>query len=200
MLNRIALGIVVMVLTAVEGVAQTPPPPGNPTTLAIYESAGGGCTLSVTPDQTVRFGEQILMKNNSSDPGTIYQRDGFWNVQLAVGAERGTVTMHSAGTYLSACVPGQWKAPLRLRPKAPASPTGNSFIVAWADQGAPSTWRYGVQYRIGQGAWRAWRSGTSQRAATFQGQNGRTYFFRARTIRPSANKRTDWSPARRVVT
>lgn len=198
-MKNIALGIAVVVLTAVEGFAQTPPPPGATTTLTIYDGAGGGCTLGVSPDQKVQFGEQILMKNGSSNPGTIYQRDGFWNVPLGVGAER-TMKMHGAGTYLSACVPGQWEAPLRLLPKAPAAPPGNSFTVMWADQGAPSTWRYGVQYRIGQGSWRGWRSGTAQRSAVFSGQNGKTYFFRARTVRPSANKRTDWSPARRVVT
>jgi hypothetical protein len=76
-MKNIALGIAVVVLTAVEGVAQTPSPPGATTTLTIYDSAGGGCTLGVSPDQKVQFGEQILMKNGSSNPGTIYQRDGF---------------------------------------------------------------------------------------------------------------------------
>jgi hypothetical protein len=56
-----------------------------------------------------------------------------------------------------------------------------------------------LQYRIGQGDWRVWKSGTALRTAVFNGLNGRTYFFRARTVRV-AGKSTDWSPARKVVT
>lgn len=199
MVKRLVLGIVVVIMSAIEGIAQVPPPNLNPTTLAIWDSTDLSCVVGATPNPTVKLGERVTLKNNSSDPGTIYQRDGFWNVNLAVAAEK-YMTMHAAGTYFSACIPGQWEGPLRLLPKAPASPAGNSFTVTWADQGALATWRYGVQYRIGQGVWRGWKSGTSQRSAVFQGQNGKTYFFRARTIRPSANKKTDWSPARKVVT
>lgn len=199
MVKRLVLGIVVVIMSAIEGIAQVPPPNLNPTTLAIWDSTDLSCVVGATPNPTVKLGERVTLKNNSSDPGTIYQRDGFWNVNLAVAAEK-YMTMHAAGTYFSACIPGQWEGPLRLLPKAPAAPAGNSFTVTWADQGALATWRYGVQYRIGQGVWRGWRSGTSQRSAVFQGQNGKTYFFRARTIRPSANKKTDWSPARKVVT
>jgi hypothetical protein len=198
MMKRLILGIAVVMLSAVEGIAVSPPNP-NPTTLAIYDSADLSCVVGVTPNPTVRFGERITLKNNSSHAGTIYQRDGFWNVHLTTTAEK-YMTIHGAGTYLSACIPGQWEGPLRLLPKAPPSPPGTSFAVMWADQGALATWRYSVQYRIGQGVWRGWKSGTTQRSAVFQGQNGRTYFFRARTIRPSTHQTTNWSPGRKVVT
>jgi hypothetical protein len=197
-MKRLVLAIAFVMLSVVESIAVSPPNL-NPTTLAIYDSADLSCTVGATPDPTVGFGERVTLKNNSSDPGTIYQRDGFWNVHLAVAAEK-YMTMHGAGTYLSACIPGQWEGPLRLLPKAPPSPPGTSFTVMWADQGALATWRYSVQYRIGQGVWRAWKTGTSQRSAVFQGQDGKTYFFRARTIRPATGKKTDWSPGRKVTT
>lgn len=175
------------------------PPPGGGTVLSVLDSAGGGCTLGVSPDPGVSLGERITVRNDSSGATTVYQRDGFWTVSLGVGVEK-SVRVFGAGTYFSACIPGQWKAPLKARPTAPASPPGNSFQVRWAVDAAPATYRYGVQYKVGQGIWKAWKSGTALRAAKFAGSEGKTYYFRARTIRPAANKRTDWSPTRRVVT
>jgi hypothetical protein len=178
--------------------AQTPPPPQPSTTITVLDAASGGCTLGVTPDARVRLGERVDVRNGSSSSATVFSRGGFWTVSLGVGVEK-TIRVFGAGTYLSACVPGQWKAPLRARPVAPGSPPGNSFSVRWADPDTPGTWRFGVQYRIGQGTWRPWKSGTALHASTFSGSNGRTYFFRARTIR-NGGSRSDWSPTRRVVT
>jgi hypothetical protein len=176
-------------------IAQAPLP--EFTSVAVSEGLTGDCTLLVSPDPKVLLGNPLRLKNQWSEQATIYQRDGFWQKTLVVNAES-SVKIVGAGTYLSACIPGDWKAPIKVPLKAPGAPAGNSFKVTWADPAAPATLRYGVQYRIGQGNWKAWKSGTSQRSATFAGAEGKTYYFRARTVK--AGKATDWSPPRRVRT
>jgi len=166
----------------------------------VLDTSGGGCTLATIPDPKSKFGGVIKMVNGGTLPVTIYQRGGFWQKSLGVGASNGSVRMHAAGSYLSACVPGQWQAPIQVLPTAPARPATNSFRVTWADNAALAGWRYGVQYRIGQGVWKQWKAGTGLKSAIFNGANAKTYFFRARTIRPVTNQKTDWSPPRRVAT
>jgi hypothetical protein len=195
-----SLMLVTIAVAASSGptIAQTPPPPGPRTVLWALTQADLSCGLGVQPDAIHPLGDPVTIRNGCSGNQTVYQRDGFWTVALASGAERDKRILGS-GTYLSAVVPGEWHAPIRVLPKAPAAPPTNSFTVRWADNAAPTTWRYGLQYRIGQGDWRVWKSGTALRTAVFNGLNGRTYFFRARTVRV-AGKATDWSPARKVVT
>lgn len=101
------------------------------------------------------------------------------------------------GSGMSGCGAGPWQAPISVRPRAPASPVKDSFRVTWASD-APAAWRFGVQFRIGQGIWRSWKPGTALELAVFNGRNGKVYFFRARTTKDC--KATDWSPSRRVVT
>jgi hypothetical protein len=173
-----------------------PPSPSDSTTLSVVPS-GYGCTLETVPDGNAKFGEMIAMVNGSPTTVTIYQRDGFWQRPLAPMASDDSVHVRAAGTYLSGCVVGQWQAPISVRPRAPASPVKDSFRVTWAS-GAPAAWRFGVQFRIGQGIWRSWRSGTAFESAVFNGRNGKVYFFRGRTTKDG--KTTDWSPSRRVVT
>lgn len=148
----VALVLLGTVLGAAHAVAQTPPPPSPATKLQVSDATDLGCTLSVTPDPNVKLGERITVYNGSSRFETVTQREEFWNVSLGVGAEK-SVRVFGAGMYLSACEVGEWKAPLRARPSAPGSPATNSFRATWAVDVAPATWRYGVQYRIGQGDW-----------------------------------------------
>jgi hypothetical protein len=193
------LFVACIALTAGNASAIDVPPPGYPTTLQVLGDGGGGCGLSTVPDAVHPLGGTVRMWNGSDTSATIYQRDGFWTKTIAVGDEK-FQEIFGAGTYLSACIPGQWEAPIKVLPRAPGAPSTNSFKVTWADDAAPATWRYGVQYRIGQGVWKVWKSGTALRSATFNGMNGKTYFFKARTTRPAAGEKTDWSPARKVVT
>jgi hypothetical protein len=181
---------------------QVPPPPPHislPTNLNVIEGPLGTCFLVVLPDSKAGFGDTIRMWNSTPESVTITQRDGFWTKTLPPDGRNESVRMRGAGTYLSACAFGQWEAPIKVLPKAPAAPAKNSFRVTWADDAAPATWRFGVQYRVGQGVWKQWKSNTAFRSAIFVGANGKTYFFRARTARTLVEK-TDWSPSRRVVT
>jgi hypothetical protein len=177
--------------------AALPPPPSSSTTLSVLVASSYGCTLETLPDRNAKFGETIAMVNGSSTTVTIYQRDGFWQKPLAPMASDDSVHVRAAGTYLSGCAVGQWQAPISVRPRAPGSPVKHSFRVTWAS-GAPAAWRFAVQVRVGQGIWRSWKSATAFESAVFNGRNGKTYFFRARTTKEG--KTTDWSPSRRVVT
>jgi hypothetical protein len=162
-----------------------------PTYLNVIEDPYGDCYLIVLPDAKAGFGHVIKMWNSAIEPVTISQRDGFWTKTLPPNGENDSVRMHGSGTYLSSCIPGRSEAPIKVLPKAPAAPAKNAFQVTWADDAAPATWRFGVQYRVGQGVWRQWQSGTALRSAIFVGANGKTYFFRARTARTLVEK-TDW--------
>jgi hypothetical protein len=177
--------------------AALPPPLSSSTTLSVLVASSYGCTLETVPDGNAKFGETIAMVNGSSTAVTIDQRDGFWQKPLAPMTSDDSVHMRAAGTYLSRCGSGPWHAPINVRPKAPASPVKDSFRVTWAS-GAPAAWRFGVQFRIGQGIWRSWKSATALESAVFNGRNGKVYFFRGRTTKDG--KTTDWSPSRRVVT
>ncbi|MGH7540541.1 MAG: hypothetical protein ACRELC_06050 [Gemmatimonadota bacterium] len=177
-------------------------PPTPATTLWLLDSLDGtegDCRLSAMPDPKVKLGERVTVRNGTSSHVTLFQRQGFWTLNLGSGAEK-MIRIHGAGTYLSACVPGQWDGPLRARPTAPRSPDGDAFTVTWAGQSAPNKWRYGVQYRIGQRAWKRWKAATALRSDSFHGTDGKTYSFRARTIRPASGQKSDWSPTRKVVT
>ncbi len=176
--------------------AALPPPPSSSTTLSVVASSYG-CTLETVPEGNAKLGETIAMVNGSSTTVTIYQRDGFWQKTLTPMTSDNSVHMRAAGTYLSACGAGPWHAPISVRPRAPASPVRDSFRVTWASD-APAAWRFGVQFRIGQGIWRLWKPATALESAVFNGRNGKVYFFRARTTKDG--KTTDWSPSRRVVT
>jgi hypothetical protein len=176
---------------------QAPPPPST-NTLWILDTTDGGCGLSTTPDERLRLGEDFKIRTGSDSAGTVTQREGFWSVSLPSGQEIEGFRVRGSGTYLSSCSPGDWQGPIRVPPRAPGSPADDSFTVRWAIGAAPAAWRYSIQYRIGQGSWRAWRTSTALKAAEFNGSGDRVYFFRARTIR--SGMATDWSPPRRVNT
>jgi hypothetical protein len=195
--HSITLLMIAVAVTPAPAIAQSPPAPQ--TILWALTQADLSCGLSVLPDAFHRLGDFFTIRNGcDGTTQTVYQREGFWTVTLASGAERERRILGS-GTYLSAVVIGEWHAPIKVRPIAPAAPSTNAFGVRWAVSASPPTWRYGVQYRVGQGEWKPWKSGTALRTAVFDGVNGKTYFFRARTIRV-AGKATDWSPGRKVVT
>jgi hypothetical protein len=138
------------------------------------------------------------MLNGSSSSETIYQRDGFWTKTLAVGAEK-LQKIFGSGTYFSACIPGQWKAPIRVKPKAPASPATNSFR---GDMGGRCcsrdvALRGPVQDRprgleameVGDGSAVGDLRRGEREDLLLQGPN-----------REDSDKKTDWSPAPRVQT
>jgi hypothetical protein len=64
----------------------------------------------------------------------------------------------------------------------PAESAQPSFLVQWSGRDdASGVWSYDLQVRDGpDGEWNDWQSWTAQTSAAFVGQDGHTYYFRAR--------------------
>jgi hypothetical protein len=82
-----------------------------------------------------------------------------------------------------------------------AAPLGRPFTVRWALSGTDTGSSWDVQFRIGGGAWRNWKTDTTALRAVFgkdnrpvHVKNGKRYSFRARSMAGSAASR--WSPVK----
>ncbi len=88
---------------------------------------------------------------------------------------------------------------VRVKPKVVAEPRGLSFTVQWATDATNTGSTFDVQYRVGSGDWRRWKSDTATNSKTFgkEGspvtvQSGTRYSFRARSQKEFST--SDWSP------
>lgn len=110
----------------------------------------------------------------------------------------------SAGSFSYRCevhssMTGKVSVPVSIFRGEEALPT-----VTWAADGTNTGTKFDVQYRVGDNAWKTWRSDTTDLEATFglggdpvTLKIGKTYRIRARS-----QKRADtsaWSPARKYV-
>jgi hypothetical protein len=81
------------------------------------------------------------------------------------------------------------------------APAGLNFGVRWANGRTNTGTRFDVQFRVGSGKWRAWRTNTKTSAGVFgrggrpvKVANGRRYSFRARSQKKKSE--SDWSPVK----
>jgi plastocyanin len=96
----------------------------------------------------------------------------------------------SAGTFPYHCRKhgingGTMLGVVTVAPQVAAAPTGLPFTVKWATAASNTGAGYDVQYRIGSGTWRNWKSNTSAPSAVFGARSnpvavarGKTYSFR----------------------
>lgn len=111
----------------------------------------------------------------------------------------------SAGTFPYVCeIHGAMTGLVRVRPRISSAPTGAPFTVRWATSATNTGSRFRVEYRVGDGAWRLWRSATTAPSATFGSSSqpvravaGRTYSFRVRSLRGA--DASGYSPASRFT-
>ena len=173
-----------------------PPPPAF---LSIFPNGQSpGCYLYPNGHKEP-IGGGFVIENHDTVKRKVTQTAGFWSVNLNRNQSKG-FTLHAAGTYLQSCAGGPAAAPMSVPVTAPVHAASRSFRVTWADGGAPSTWTYGVQYRIGSGRIVFWKANTTARSAIFPGAGGKTYYFRARVRNPTTGKKTAWSPLKKVTT
>lgn len=108
----------------------------------------------------------------------------------------------SAGTYPYVCAvhPQSMRGSVRVRPRLGSAPSGAPFTVTWATSATNTGTRFTVQYRVGSGSWRTWRSATSTRSAVFgsggnpvRAKPGTSYSFRVRSH--NGSKASSYSPA-----
>ncbi|MBA2726312.1 MAG: hypothetical protein H0U53_10015 [Actinobacteria bacterium] len=104
----------------------------------------------------------------------------------------------SAGTFHYFCevhgfrgggMDGTVKVPVKLLD----APSGSDFTVVWATSSSNTGTRYTVQYRVGSGVWKNWKTKVTVGKATFtQGSSGTRYSFRAKSLKGDAESK--WSP------
>lgn len=112
----------------------------------------------------------------------------------------------SAGTFSYYCeVHGSRSAGMRGLVRVPvtigAAPASLPFTVKWATAATNTGSKFDVQYRVGSGAWKTWKSDVSGGKATF-GQGAapvsvkadKSYSFRARSKKGDAASK--WSPVK----
>lgn len=114
------------------------------------------------------------------------------------------VRVFSAGTFRYYCevhgsITGGMRGQIRVPVSISSTPSGAPFTVRWAAYGTTTGTRWDVQYRIGDGSWRSWKSTTSAFSAVFGAKDspkrvrsGTTYGIRARSR--NGNAASDWSP------
>ncbi len=110
----------------------------------------------------------------------------------------------SAGTFEYFCTThGSANSGMRGVVKVPArtsaAPAGRPFSVTWATSSTDTGSRFDVQYRVGSGRWRMWKSDTTSVKGTFGARGeplavsrGTRYSFRARSARGA--RTSLWSP------
>jgi hypothetical protein len=84
--------------------------------------------------------------------------------------------------------------PVSAAKKLPVYTTSSSFMVEWSGTdgaGGAGVASYDVQMRDGDGPWSDWVSSTTRTSATFDGMQGRTYYFQVRA-RDRAGNIEEW--------
>jgi plastocyanin len=112
----------------------------------------------------------------------------------------------SAGTFQYHCRKhgingGTMVGVVTVAPQVAAAPAGLPFTVKWATAASNTGNAYDVQYRVGTGAWRSWKSNTSAPSAVFGAQSnpvvvarGKTYSFRV--VSRTGTAKSGLSPVR----
>ena len=109
----------------------------------------------------------------------------------------------SAGSFRYWCeihspdMDGTIAVPVKIR----SAPSGLPFTVAWASLSTTSGSKWDIQYKVGNGLWRNWKTDTTSFKGVFGKRNvpvrvvaGRTYRFRARS--QSGTATSLWAPVR----
>jgi len=140
--------------------------PGN-----LTQTVGGSVHWFGTPGSTTEH--SVLQNQNLFSSGAPRTGLNFTRVFSA-----GTFDYHCAKHGLP--MSGQ----VRVAPQVAAAPAGLSFTVKWATAASNTGRTYDVQYRVGTGAWRTWKS-TGAASAVFGARSapvkvarGKTYSFR----------------------
>ncbi|MDY7042113.1 MAG: hypothetical protein SVX38_14745 [Chloroflexota bacterium] len=116
---------------------------------------------------------------------TIYPVNGQYTVHLPAATNtNGTVPDEFiVGGDPFIIIEGDTQPPTSAVNPLPGITTSTTFTVTWSGSDVGSgLWTYDVQVRDGlNGQWTTWQSWTTQTEATFEGQDGHTYYFRSRT-------------------
>ena len=153
------------------------------------------------PDRVrARIGQEVVWTNAASaqEAHNVREDHKIFYSGTAFDIDLSFSRVFSAGTFHYFCerhgfrrggMDGTVKVPVKLS----AAPSGPNFTVAWATGASNTGSKYTVHYRVGSGAWKTWKAGTSARSATFKGAvSGKRYTFRAKSLKGDAASK--WSP------
>jgi len=162
----------------------------------VFATSVSAATTNVTVSDTRRFlpgsvtaavGGNVHWEADGFDDHSVTQDAGLFNSGPAAPGVNFTRTF-SAGTFPYHCQQHGDQGMVgvvRVAPRVGAAPTGLPFTVTWATAGSNTGTRYDVQYRVGSGAFRTWKSNTSARSAVFGARSapvrvarGKSYSFR----------------------
>ena len=133
----------------------------------------------------------------------VYSSQGMFSSGAPTNSSFTFTRTFSSGTfpYICAVHPSTMRGTVRVKPRVGSAPSGTPFTVTWATGATNTGSRFTVQYKVGSGSWRTWRSATSSLSGVFGSGNqpvravaGRTYRFRARSL--SGDNASSYSPAR----
>ncbi len=156
------------------------------------------------PFVTVAVGDAVhWSKPTTSQAHNVRQSDLLFRSGTATTNPIDYTRRFSAGTFPYFCevhltaMSGKVKVPVKVG----AAPTGPNFTVTWANSSTNTGTTFDVQFRIGSGAWRAWKTGTSAFKAVFGRSDspvhvagGSRYGFRARSKKSGSVSK--WSPVK----
>jgi len=190
----------------------------------IYDDTGTPISTNRPPEVSGKIDPATLVQvsDNAFTPGTVAPKLGtgvFWTRATgSVGnhnvAEVGDIfrsgaattgaidflVTFSAGTFNYECeVHPTMTGIIKVKPKVGAAPTGLPFTVTWATSKTDSGTQFDVQYKIGTGSWKNWKTDTTAFKAVFGKDGspvtvvaGRKYSFRAASQSGAAT--SSWSP------
>ncbi|MBA3430332.1 MAG: hypothetical protein H0U16_02470, partial [Actinobacteria bacterium] len=124
---------------------------------------------------------------SSSDQHNVAQNNRLFRSGAPTPDEIDFTRVFSAGTFPYLCeihggvMNGTVKVPVKLS----AAPAGKPFTVTWATRSSNTGARFAVQFRVGTGKWKTWKSKTKAKGAVFgkrgnpvRVKSGKKYSFR----------------------
>ena len=139
----------------------------------------------------------------------IRQDDGFFDSGHPKKSGQFNVLLPSAGKFHYYCEvhgskSGGMDGVIRKYVYRNTAPVPNqSQLIWWGSEDGPARYRHDVQFRVGDGRWRTWKTDTKAVKGNFgahnepvDGKPGKIYAVRARTQKgQDESKRSGWSPA-----
>jgi len=151
--------------------------------------SGGELQVAVQPTRAYAAGETSLYVWNADSCAELARWDlpavgpgqPFAASLLADAADVAVAYVDEAGNRLAAVRPVDCMPPrVQVEPLPPWVDTA-TFAVSWSGRDWTGIDSYDIQFRDGyEGQWTGWLTDTTVLSATFSGEHGHTYFFRAR--------------------
>jgi len=160
------------------------------------------------PNMTVNLGDTVVWTNNGSNPHTTTGKSplGLWHSGTLSSGQSFTRVFDVAGSYAYVCnfhsgfgMVG--RVSVRMKTSATSGSVGTQFQLRHALNVAAAPFVYDVQMKAPGGAFKGFKSGTTQRSSVFNstGKAAGTYEFRARIRNSSTGAISGWSPARQIT-